>query len=72
MKQSFDSIIIMIHENRSNGYETAIVSDKNKKAVKYGSLIQEESELPDVVKNCSLLIWNNDNIDSLLSGYQLI
>lgn len=41
-----------------DGYYSAIVG-KNNKAVKNGLTISEESELPDAVKNCSLMIWNN-------------
>src|ERR1035437_7071196 len=69
--KTYESIILEIEENVTDGYETAVFG-KNGKAVKFGSLISDESELPDIPKNCNFRIWNNDNIDNILASYTRI
>lgn len=68
---TFEDLVQEIAENVSDGYETAILG-KNMKAVKYGSLISEENDLPDTPENCCLRIWNNNNIDNVLGSYKRI
>lgn len=69
--KTFEEINIQIAENSTGGCETAILG-KNGKAVKYGSLISESNELPDKPNNCTLMVWNNSNIDTVLKDYKLI
>lgn len=63
---SFEELEKKIQENSNSGYESAITGN-NGKAVKYGSLVSDDCELPDKVKNCRLQIWNNDYIDTWLT-----
>ncbi len=63
--KTFQTLMNEIRENSLNGYETAILG-RNNTAVKYGSLIAEESELPDLPQQCELIVWNNENIDAFL------
>ena len=69
--KTFNQIEELIQENLSDGYETAIYG-RNGKAVKYGSLVGEENELPDLPEYCSFKIWNNSNIDDTFTDYKLI
>lgn len=70
--KTFDELISQVNENYKNGYETAVYSENNNRAVLYGSLISEEGELPDIVGNCELLEWNNENIKYALDGFEFI
>lgn len=69
--KTYEDIINEIAENSSNGYETAVIG-YNGKAVKYGSLIGDKCEMPDKAKNCTLQIWNNENINDFLKDYTII
>jgi len=69
--KTFDSILTEIAENINNGYETAVLG-KNNIAVKYGFLIENETDLPDLPENCELVIWNNEEIDNILNEFILI
>lgn len=69
---NFEKILLDIKDNSNNGYETAILSDSANRAVKFGSLVSEISDLPDKPENCTLIVWNNENIDKLLQGIVVI
>jgi len=58
-----------IDVNLTDGYETAVFSELSGIWVKYGSNIVNIDDLPDVPQRCKTLIWNNDNIDIVFSGY---
>lgn len=68
----FEMLEEEIQKNKNEGYESAIISNKKNKAIKYGSLVQEENELPDEPQYCKLIIWNNYNIETILEDFNVL